>query len=311
MRRVRADGVVVKPYFAKGTTDVVAGYRAALKPAEYNDKLFFYGGSKLGRDLSLPRLREGWAASTPESAGEAVAEWQAAGAHEVAASNYAAFNEALTRVPVTDRAAWADAARDGAGVLSAWARLGLGWIRTTRPSCGPRRPRWDAPRSCARPPGESGRRVKESPMGTALILLAAAPGTDKAKVAGGVFLRQVLKTAEALREHHRAAANLGEAERMQREVVERLGRIQLVGYATSTSTQEVGPRSPEPEVGKRAREARERASALTGTGPPVGNSPAEQQVSERQGSGLLPRPLSRPHQRSTTDDRRERENDGR
>jgi len=32
VRRVRADGVVVKPFFARGTTEVVSGYRAALKP---------------------------------------------------------------------------------------------------------------------------------------------------------------------------------------------------------------------------------------------------------------------------------------
>lgn len=147
-------------------------------------------------------------------------------------------------------------------------------------------------------------------MGTALILLAAAPGTDKSKVAGTVFLRQVLKTAEALRDHYRAAANLGEAEHVQRQVVERLQRIQLVGYAPATNTpQETGPRPL--EVGERARLARETANALTGTGPPVGNPPAEQQGSERQGSGPLPRPLSRPNERSATDSRRGRENDGR
>ena len=31
LRRVRADGVVIKPQFAAGSTDVVVGYRAALK----------------------------------------------------------------------------------------------------------------------------------------------------------------------------------------------------------------------------------------------------------------------------------------
>jgi len=32
VRRVQADGVIVKPFFARGSTDVVRGYRAALKP---------------------------------------------------------------------------------------------------------------------------------------------------------------------------------------------------------------------------------------------------------------------------------------
>lgn len=152
-------------------------------------------------------------------------------------------------------------------------------------------------------------------MGTALILLAAAPGTDKSKVAGAVFLRQVLKTAEALRDHHRAAGNLGEAERVQRHVVDRLQRIQLIDYAPSTAEptsvqQETGARSAGPEVGQQAREAREKADALTGTGSPVGHPPTQRQGSGPP-SGPLPRPLTRPQERSVAGDRRERENDGR
>ena len=45
------------------------GYRAALKG---KDRLSFYGGGQIGADLSLPRLRELWAAPTVGQASESV-----------------------------------------------------------------------------------------------------------------------------------------------------------------------------------------------------------------------------------------------
>jgi len=118
LRQVRAAGVVVMPRFVEGTTDVVAGYRAALRG---QDQLRFYGGGQLGRDLSLPRLRELWPAPTVEQAGEASGEWQAAfrgrssgvvgaeqkrlptTAPETARRALTAYVDRLGRVPVTDR----------------------------------------------------------------------------------------------------------------------------------------------------------------------------------------------------------------
>lgn len=63
VRRLRAGVVVVMPRFAEGSTDVVAGYRAALKG---QDQLRFYGGGQLCRDLTLPRVRELWPAPSFE-----------------------------------------------------------------------------------------------------------------------------------------------------------------------------------------------------------------------------------------------------
>ena len=73
-----AGGMVIKPRFAPGTTDVTVGYRVALKPPELADPIRFYSGTALGADLSLPRLREVWAAPSLEEAAGAAAEWQAA-----------------------------------------------------------------------------------------------------------------------------------------------------------------------------------------------------------------------------------------
>jgi len=216
VRRLRAGGVVVKPYFATGSTDVATGYKAALRPESYDDKLVFYGGGRLGRDLSLPRVRECWAEPSVEDAAAASVEWQAAfrgqpavdrGGREtgdVSSVNvdrvigrFARFNDQLAQVPVTDRTGWADAARDVSGTLSAWARLdpgNAGEFRTAAAalsrSAQTRRP-GQAPTG-----GRSG-----SPTGAALLLLQAARQGEggKAAVAGVLLLRQILRTAESLR----------------------------------------------------------------------------------------------------------------
>lgn len=76
VRRLRHDGVLVRPRFARGTQDVVEGYRVALRP-RFGERPIWFGGGTLGRDLSLPRLREEWP-DTPQTAATAAAEWRAA-----------------------------------------------------------------------------------------------------------------------------------------------------------------------------------------------------------------------------------------
>ena len=192
LRRTRADGVVVMPRYAEGTTDVVTGYRAALKG---QDRLRFYGGGQIGRELSLTRLRELWPEPTVEASGEASAEWRAAfqgrgtgvvgreamtlaaTAPEAATRNLAAFSDRLAQLPVTDRAAWSVAAREVSGALSAWARVDQAnapelrqaaaviarTAQDRRPSVGP------------------AQRDRSSALGAALVLMAARG--DKPQVA--------------------------------------------------------------------------------------------------------------------------------
>lgn len=78
VRRVVRAGVRIRPRFAKDTTDVVAGYSVALRIPK-GVVPDWYGGGRLARDLTLPRLRAEWP-DTPQSASAAVAEWTAAGA---------------------------------------------------------------------------------------------------------------------------------------------------------------------------------------------------------------------------------------
>jgi len=145
-------------------------------------------------------------------------------APEVAARYLAAFTDRLQSVPATDRVAWSDAARDISGVLSAWARYDPALAPELRTAAAV------LARSAQdrRAGGQLGRRVKESPMGTALIFLSAR-SDDKPKIAAGVLMVQILRTATALRDYHTATANLRQAHAVD-HVITRLQALPLTGY---------------------------------------------------------------------------------
>jgi hypothetical protein len=257
IRRCHADDVVLKPYFAKGTTDVVRGYKAALKPREYpradpseppkREPWVFYAGGKLGRDLSLPRLRESWPEPTVEQAQHAADEWQAAfrgrpvvhpgretktppaERSRVAAVRLAALNDRLASIPVHDRRAWAEVARDTSAALSAWARFDPGLAPHMQAAARVvARSAWLEGRTGE--PASRARRPQASAMGTAMILLAARRD-DKPLVAGLVLAQQLARTIGALRDYHREVGNLREAERLQVGALEELRRLDLAGYS--------------------------------------------------------------------------------
>lgn len=129
--RLRELGVKARPRFAKGTQDVVTGYWVGLHP-KAGQRTQWYGGYKLARDLSLPRLRSRWP-DTPVSAQQAVNAWrqawrgmppsQVSSRAEMAARVQAldTYAQALRGIDVTDPVALADATRDVAGLLGAHA----------------------------------------------------------------------------------------------------------------------------------------------------------------------------------------------
>jgi hypothetical protein len=75
VRRLRRGGVLIRPRFAAGRDDVVAGYSIALRPAT-GDKPIWYGDGGLARDLTLPRLREGWPDNPQAPRTAAAGRWQ-------------------------------------------------------------------------------------------------------------------------------------------------------------------------------------------------------------------------------------------
>ncbi|MBO0984874.1 relaxase/mobilization nuclease domain-containing protein [Rathayibacter sp. SD072] len=139
VRRMRQAGVLIRPRYAAGRDDVVAGYSVALRP-EKNQPVVWHGGGKLARDLTLPELRKQWPDS-PQTATAAVQEWQATAKNPwryepVApgretrdvtpevwtdyARELAALNERVKGISPSDRAQWAHAAREASGAFAAW-----------------------------------------------------------------------------------------------------------------------------------------------------------------------------------------------
>ena len=133
--RARSLGVRLRPRFAKGRTDVVVGYSAALhtKPGV---KTQWYAGGSIARDLTLSALRDRWP-DTIESATDAVGAWQDAwkgmplggGRRSYTREEWLGhkrgleiFRDELSKVDPTDRLALANATNDVAGLLAAAAQ---------------------------------------------------------------------------------------------------------------------------------------------------------------------------------------------
>lgn len=250
IRRVRRDGIVIKPRWERGSSTVAAGYKVALKPESYNGKLVFYGGGRLGKDLTLTRLREGFGEPSAEDSRAASAEWVAASrgqrpvvtdgreagqvadeASVKAAQMLGREVDRLAAVPIHDETQWAQAAQDTAGVLSAWAkfdpehrddlhRVAAQVARSAqvrRPAGSPRRPRSHA-----------------STMGAAMVLLHTRTG-GRGKVAGVLLAKQVVAMVTALHDRHVAVHHLREAELLRTRALGRLQAIPLTGYGSAES----------------------------------------------------------------------------
>ncbi|CED91300.1 relaxase/mobilization nuclease domain-containing protein [Actinomyces succiniciruminis] len=146
VRRLRDYGVRARPRFESGRTDVVVGYSVALHSYDDTARVQWYGGGRLARDLTLPRLRARWE-DTPDSADRAVRAWQHAWrgdtprtpAHRKSAARdvrtrtpgtgdwqartaaLRTYRERLRGIDASDPVALADATRDISGMLSAQA----------------------------------------------------------------------------------------------------------------------------------------------------------------------------------------------
>lgn len=128
VRRARRLGVRMHPRFARGRTDVVVGYSAALR-TEDGQQTRWWGGGRIARDLTLTQLRTRWE-DTPTSALEAVEAWKG---HYPKRAPYDGplwedriralehFRVHLEQLSPTDHVGLANAAADVAGLLHAQA----------------------------------------------------------------------------------------------------------------------------------------------------------------------------------------------
>lgn len=239
VRRMRQAGLIVRPRFADGSTDVVTGYSVAERP-QHGERPIWYGGGNLGRDLTLPRLRADWPDSAA-GASEAAAEWTAAkrGRRVVAPgreahqpdpemwekrnADLAALVDRLRGVDVDDRSTWATVARQTAGALAAWSNA-------TEETPGDLARAADALSRSAQtyertvPPERAGTLAIS---GAALMLASAARG-GRGTVAEAAMIRQMLRLAEMV---FKAAIAAGQARQAQLIVDEARDRLLRVGRA--------------------------------------------------------------------------------
>ncbi|WP_437184159.1 relaxase/mobilization nuclease domain-containing protein [Subtercola boreus] len=250
VRRMRQTGVLIRPRYATGRDDVIAGYSVALRP-EKGQPAVWHGGGKLARDLTLPELRKGWP-DRPETATDAAAEWRTAGANpahyqpvkpgrETApptpemwqqyARDLTRLQEQMRGVPAGDRDAWARVAKEASGAFAAWSQR----IETT-PG-----PLAEASRSLARSAHLRAYESKPRPVswptaaGGAAVFLHA---TQTAKPAPEVLivLQELEKLSRALRDMHHAAGDARRARDMTTTIHERLRTVTQPSPATRTLT---------------------------------------------------------------------------
>jgi hypothetical protein len=246
VRRMRRSGLLVRPRFADGRTDVVTGYSVAARP-QNGERPIWYGGGHLGRDLTLPRLREGWP-DTPTGATEAAAEWSAAkrGRRVVAPGRESSepdpelwsrytrevgeLRDKLRSVPLDDRETWQRVARETSGALAAWSNavesepgdLAAASDALSKSAQTFRRPQ--------RP-----QRAGLASVGGAAMLLASAARGGQGPAAQAALLRQLMNLSAAVYDAAKASGEARQAALLATDVRERLTRVRQ-GLAPSTST---------------------------------------------------------------------------
>lgn len=230
VRRARDTGLLMRPRYAKNTTDVIVGYSVAERPKP-GERPIWFGGGTLASDLKLGALREEWMDS-PHAATEAAAEWNAAARNKRKVSrtgpenatpsadvwveytrNATALADQLRTIPREDHATWAKAAREVSGAFAAWSyRLEAtpGPLAATAAELS-RTAQLRAPRQHGKPV------ALPSIAGTAMLFMAAS---SKDKTAAQTALMvQLINTAFAVYEMHAQSGRAREAQRI-RSVVE-------------------------------------------------------------------------------------------
>lgn len=233
VRRARDTGLLVRPRYAKNTTDVIVGYSVAERPKPGQRPIWF-GGGTLASDLKLGALRENWMDS-PQLATAAAAEWNAAARNRRTVSktgpengtppeqmwveytrNATALADQLRSIPRDDHATWAKAARDVSGAFAAWShRLETtpGPLAATAAELS-RTAQLRSPRQHGKPV------ALPSIAGTAMLFMAASSKNKSA--AQTALMVQLINTAFAVYEMHQQSGRTREAQRIRAVVEQQL-----------------------------------------------------------------------------------------
>ncbi|WP_221184800.1 relaxase/mobilization nuclease domain-containing protein [Paeniglutamicibacter cryotolerans] len=220
----RNAGLLMRPRYAKGTTDVVVGYSVAERPVAGARPVWF-GGGQLARDLGLGQLRTRWA-DTALGSMDAVAEWNAAarnqhqvkpiGPHVAGARSWEEqtavaqrLAERLQSLAVGDHASWAWVAREASGVFATWSAQ-------VEQVPGPLAATAD---ELAKTAQLRDYRVHGAPValpslaGAAMLLLAA--GSNSKGAAQSAFLLQLLRTVRAIHDMHQQSLRVRETRNLE------------------------------------------------------------------------------------------------
>ena len=264
IRRVRDEGIVCRPRYGEGGTDVVVGYSVRLPGADQGpQRSVWYGGGRLARDLTLPALRRSWGQDEP-ACQRAVAEWKStrlAGPQSAAERQAELEQRALMwhrcttelervrqqlRVAGSDPAAIAHAAREGAGVLAAWSLA----LEGQQPGALARAARQLA-RSAELPAHTAvPRKTLSRASGLALFMLAA--GKPDTPVGWMIVAREIALLTSELGRVHRARGELDRAQQIETELGAELVHIEAsLAYEQPHTGENL---DAEMEAAKRARE---------------------------------------------------------
>jgi hypothetical protein len=241
VRRLHQSGVLVRPRFAADRDDVVAGYSVALRPGSRDETIVWHGGGRLARDLTLPRLRDGWP-DTPQSARAGVDEWRATWRnpvrytpvapgreqHEPGPALWREYTDQVTQlrdqlstVDPSDRAAWARVARETSGAFAAWSQ---------RVEATPG-PLSDASRTLARTAQIRARDVRPKTssglrsIAGAASLLAMATTHGQGTQAEVMLFQQLVRTAQSVMAMHAAVGEQRRAEQLRVSLEVRLEAV--------------------------------------------------------------------------------------
>lgn len=279
VRRLRREGMLIRPRFAAGRDDVIAGYSVALRPTG-SERPIWYGGGRLARDLTLPRLREGWP-DNPHAAQAGVDEWRAtsknpwkyrpvAPGREEQAPNPKLWEQytrelsdlraQLRQVPVTDRAAWAHVARETAGAFAAWSQrieTAPGPLADTARELS-RSAHIRAHQSCSKSAQMS------STAGAAMLLLQTATAGRNTAAEAALF-HQLGRLSVALVDAHHAAGDSRRAEQIAATLRTKLTTIREQLPATAATVTPANELTAEQHSARRAQQG----LATTSPGSPL------------------------------------------
>lgn len=229
VRQGRDMGLLMRPRYAKNTTDVVIGYSVAERPPQ-GERPVWFGGGKIARDLGLGQLRTKWP-DTAQGSLDAVAEWNAAARNRrqvkpqrgpikseyteaqqwsIHTAKAKEMADRLASLPVDDHASWAKVARETSGVFAAWStqlETTAGPLAATAAEL--------AKTAQLRDYRQHTKPVPFPSLASSTMLLLAA-GSKSKTAAQSALLMQLMRTSRAIYDMHQESNRLREVRNLGR-----------------------------------------------------------------------------------------------